>query len=262
MTFDKHELKLIAAAGVLAAPGQPVKLAWLSGVFSRPFKLRETVDKLRISQFITFDPYQSELRLLAKPILDVLIEFNQTQELFRQEHPLDAVLADQLRVSVLKDTEVCKITHGENLETLPPKPPPRVEETRGIPGVSHVLMPSMPMPKTITSSRNCHVHGSCNSGGLKKLHEHDVGEVGFRTTDQIMADILKLAPKLSGEFIKHWRERIEREDAALVNACVRQGFLQRRQIRNMAAWLNKCYLNAIRTAGLELANAGSGSPPN
>jgi hypothetical protein len=147
-----------------------------------------------------------------------------------------------------------QISVGETFAGEPDRPPPKVEETHGIPDVSHVPMPSMSMPKTMPATRNLHVHDSCNSEGIKRIHEHEVGELGFRTTEQILADIRKLAPNLSAEFIEHWRARIEREDAALVNACVRQGFLQRRHIRNMGAWLNSCYLKAIRKQELEIKN--------
>ena len=115
MNFDKHELKLLAASGTLAAPGQPVKLAWLSGLFSRPGKLRETVDKLRIGQFIMFDPYQSELRVLAKSVLEVLNEFNQTPELFTTERPLDAVLAEQSLIGRLSDASLPLTPHPDPL---------------------------------------------------------------------------------------------------------------------------------------------------
>ena len=96
------------------------------------------------------------------------------------------------------------------------------------------------------TSRNPHVHESCNSEGIKKLHEHEVGELEPRTTDGMMADIRRLNPAISDDHFGQWRERIEREDAALVNGIIRQAFLQRRQIKIIGGWMNACYLKGIK----------------
>lgn len=60
-----------------------------------------------------------------------------------------------------------------------------------------------------------------------------------------MADIRRLAPELKTEYIQQWRRRIY-EKASLVNAVVREATLQRRTIRNTAAWMNAEYLKGIR----------------
>ena len=127
MNFDKHELKLLAAAGALVQPGQPVPLATLAGLFDRPGKLRAVIDQLRLGQFVTFDPFKAELRLLPRPILTVLMEFAQQGVLFTQERPLDDALAAQSLVSVFKNMETCEITHAlpaALASRKPPDPPP------------------------------------------------------------------------------------------------------------------------------------------
>lgn len=282
MTYDKHELKFLTIAGGLAAPGQPVKLHWLNLFYDRPGEIQKLVDRLRAHGYITFDPYQHELRVLWKPVLQVLLRRNQTGELFTGEQPLDAVLAESQRVDRMRagtfraeaarppgadlsfNANSCEITRPAPEE----KAPPPAAATRGIPAVAHVFhaampmpMPSMPMPE----SRTTHVHGPCNSGKALQLHEHghgnqvsgvrcqvaaktghEVGELSRRTTAEILAEILEFAPKLSAEHREHWQQRIECEDAELVNAIVRQVRLQHRGIRNIAAWMNAAYLNGIR----------------
>ena len=67
-----------------------------------------------------------------------------------------------------------------------------------------------------------------------------------RTTESMLADIRRLNPAISDDHFGQWRERIEREDAALVNGIIRQAFLQRRQIKNIGGWMNACYLKGIK----------------
>jgi hypothetical protein len=156
MTFDKHELKVLAAAGHLAAaPGEPVHKSALSFLFARPGFLQKQIDKLRLHGFITFDPFKSEVRVLAKPVLAVLNEFAQSGELFQNERPLDPVLAESLRadltVGVLKNTNVCENTQDENggrtarcLAPVPPKPPDPPPDSIENPS----RKPKSPSPKT------------------------------------------------------------------------------------------------------------------
>lgn len=264
MTYDKHELKFLTIAGGLAAPGQPVKLHWLNLFYDRPGEIQKLVDRLRAHGYITFDPFQHELRVLWKPVLQVLLRRNQTGELFTGEQPLDAVLAETQRADLSFNANSCEITRPAPEE----KAPPPVAATRGIPAVAHVFHASMPMPMPsmpMPEPRTTHVHGPCNSGKPASIHGHghgantehgtrntesakghEVGELARRTTHEIMADLRRLAPKLSSEHLEHWENRIEYEDAALVNAIVRQARLQHRGIKRMEGWLNKAYLNAIR----------------
>ena len=271
MNLDKHELKLLTAAVLMdGGRAQPIAVEGLAGLFDRPARLHKTVAGLNRCGAILHDPYQGTFLIRAQVIWNMLNEHGGQAELFTQERPLDAALASASRlgqsspvatvpvVPVRNDTDLCEITQRMTklqAQFLSEKTgcgqgPPGAE-TSGIPGVSHEFMPHAPhasMPVSVMPSKQpLHVHESCNSGGIKKLHgmSHEVGELGRRTTAEMMAEIRALAPGLAPEFLEQWQARIEREDAAVVNACIRQAKLQRRNIRNMAAWLNRCYLNAV-----------------
>lgn len=105
-----------------------------------------------------------------------------------------------------------------------------------------------------------HVHDSCTSG--KTLHDHDhevralvlrhdVGELSKATTHEILNVIRASAPGLKPEWLEAWTKRIEIEKhAALVMAIAREASRRRREgLRtfNPAGWMNRCYLNAIKS---------------
>jgi hypothetical protein len=75
---------------------------------------------------------------------------------------------------------------------------------------------------------------------------HEVGELGKRSTQELLQDIQRLCPRMAQQHLQHWQARIEREDAELVNAVIREGQLQQRAIDNMPGFLNATYLKAIR----------------
>ena len=106
-------------------------------------------------------------------------------------------------------------------------------------------MPSMPKSDRLSTGSP---HVSCKSVPLERLHEeHEVGELALRTTEEMLVDISRLCgASITTENMDIWRARIELEDAYLVNGIIRQGTLQRRFVKNMAGWMNRCYLNAIR----------------
>jgi hypothetical protein len=262
MNLDKHELKLLVAALAIAPAGEAVRTALLAGVFDRPAKLHSTVASLNRCGAVLFDHYQGVIRIRADVIWKMLNEFGKQSELFTNERPLDAVLAENSRLACDLSRPACEITPPPAFDFPRPQPPPKPPPKPDKPCATHAFhaphaMPTfMPehAPKPATPARTPHVHGHVISGDLKKLHgheheagtpRHEVGELEPRHTSEMMADIYKLAPNLSPENLDHWRQRIDREDAALVNNVIRQAQLQRRSIRNVGGWMNACYLKAI-----------------
>ena len=201
MTLDKHEMKLLLTAALiqLCIPGRPVKVAWLDGVFPRPGKLQENIQKLRIGNLITFDPFAQELRVLPHPGLHVLIEFQETPELFTNERPLDKVLAEVASGGIANRQEprakdgtsgtdatniagLCKKTpegvflHGQEFAPVPkPKPP------------------DPPPPEPQNPSRLC--------GALRSLRSENFAEKTaetLRKTGDLPASLSSLKERLKG----------------------------------------------------------------
>jgi hypothetical protein len=280
MNLDKHELKLLVAALAISPAGEPVRTALLVGVFDRPAKLNASIASLHRCGAVLFDAYQGVIRVRADVIWKMLNEFGDQTELFTNERPLDAVLAELSSRQALNITNpcdltrpACEITRGAGYDHPRPKPPEPPPPKPANPCVTHAVHAPHAMPEFMPEharhpakpAQPAHVHEHVISGsGIKKLHEHggnrsatggnggpsgtdhNVGELSRRTTAEMMADIARLAPSLSMENAAHWRERIEHEDAALVNSVIRQAQLQRGSIRNVGGWMNACYLNAIK----------------
>ena len=275
MNLDKHELKLLAAALAIAPAGEAVRTSLLAGVFDRPAKLNSTVSSLHRCGAVMFDHYQGVIRIRADVIWKMLNEFGKQAELFTNERPLDAVLAENSRLARDLTRPPREITQPQGYDFPRPKPPepPPPDGAKSCVihafHAPHAMPESMPKhaPKPATPERMPHVHGHVISGVIKKIHgheherqpaagqspvnngpcgpQHEVGELNRRTTNEMMADILRLVPNLTPDNAEHWRGRIESEDARLVNSIIRQAQLQRRSIRNVGGWMNACYLKAI-----------------
>ena len=276
MNLDKHELKLLVAAMAVAPAGDAVAISLLTGVFDRPGRIHSTVAGLARGGAITFDPYQSVIRVRADMIWKMLNEFGRQPELFTSERPLDSILAENSRLSREKTQAPCDLTRAACDFTQPgrldmprpqpePKPPPDPDHSCSNHAfhAPHAMPEIMPKhaPKPAKPARSRHVHEHVISVDSKKIHGHEhgagkptatgheVGELSQRTTQEMMADIVRLIPSISLENAQHWRLRIDREDAALVNSVIRQAQLQRRSIRNMGGWMNANYLKVV--AGTE-----------
>jgi hypothetical protein len=271
MNLDKHELKLLVAALAIAPAGEIVQTSLLVGVFDRPAKMNSAVASLHRCGAVLFDPYQAVIRVRADVIWKMLNEFGQQTELFTNERPLDTVLSENSRLARVLTRAACEIAPPPAIDFPRPKPPPAPPPKPDNPCVTHAfhaphampeLMPEH-APKPATPARLAHVHEHVVSSDLKELHGHvheqkgtghEVGELSRRTSAEMMTDIMRLVPHLSLENAAHWRQRIEVEDAALVNSVIRQAQLQRRSIRNVGGWMNACYLKAI-SAGHEKAKS-------
>jgi len=146
MKFEPSELRLLLDAALHGATGeQPVTIAALAPLFDRPGRLLRTVRELERGGFITFDPYQNVVRLRIKPIVSALHQFSQTPELFTQERPLDAVLAET-----------------DRLPAKPPDPPARLRS---------FVRPSIPprkLPSPILPDDFC-VHSPQPTAGNRRF---------------------------------------------------------------------------------------------
>jgi len=75
---------------------------------------------------------------------------------------------------------------------------------------------------------------------------HDVGELYEPTTEEMLDLIRKVARGVAPKFVEAWRQRIETEkQAELVMGIIREAGLRGRRLKNAAAWMNACYLNAM-----------------
>ena len=220
MKFNVNESKLLFLMAVHAPLGQPVAVRPLAGYYERPCHLVKARDSLRAFNFITYDPFMDQARLVVENILNGLrvvgAGLSQAQ-LFPNERPLDAALAAVMKpVGVLKSHGRSVISHThENMQTC------NWGEKQ--------LHGSMTTPAKPTA-------------GPKR---HEVGELAGRTTLEILADVKRLAPQLDGDNLFRWQERIEKENAEAVNAVVRQCSLQRKAIKNPAGWMNATYLKLV-----------------
>jgi hypothetical protein len=209
MRHSVHELRLMLA---LALRGGTTSNDELLRLVDRRKDLNRAVNMLTVQGAIIMDRDQGKLRLLHGRALELL------------------GLSRMPRVQAEMFSEDCLLPEAQ----LPP----------AAVGNSPPQCGGDPAPP-------CHVHVmSCKNSGSRHIHvmgtRHEVGELSHRTTAEIMADVRRLLPQVAAEHLAHWQERIEREDAFLVNATFRELELQRHKIRNPAGWANANYLKAIR----------------
>lgn len=232
MKFNVNESKLLFLLAVNAPAGEAVTVRSLAAFFDRPCHLDKARDALRAWNFIVYDPFTDQARLIVANILNGLrVKPGLAQgHLFPNERPLDAALASPARVEsagrVLNSHARSAISH------------------------THVNMPTCNWGSTEIHGTHGVQRPRANppGGGAAK---HEVGELDGRTTLEILEDIRRLCPKLDGENLYRWQERIEKEDAEAVNAVVRQCSLQRRKIKNPAGWMNASYLKLVTGETLE-----------
>ena len=233
MKFTNDE-KLLALVALLHAPdGSEVPMSSLKLFFDRPGRLAAAAKSMIRWDMASAPAGMNSLRINREKLLTALA-LKKPVELFSlPTEPGEHAINGNSCASAHKN--------GESFTPMPkpkpPAPPPKPIENNGFHAVH--AHHAMPMP-----SGSPHVL-SCKSESLKKLHGHDVGELELRTTEEMMADIHQLNPTISADHSGQWRERIEREDATLVNGIIRQARLQRRQIKNIGGWMNACYLKGI-----------------
>lgn len=236
MKFNVNESKLLFLVSVHAPAGEAVAVRPLAAYYERPCHLVKAVDSLRAFNFITYDPFTDQCRLVVANILNglrVAGPVSRQAQLFPDERPLDAALA-----AVGKRQEAM----GDRVEM-----PRRVLNSHAGSGVSHT---HVNMQTCNWGSTDIHAHMSMSEARGERLgaigpKRHEVGELAGRTTLEIMADLKRLAPKLDGDNLYRWQERIEKESAEAVNAVVRQCSLQRKKIKNPAGWMNATYLKMV-----------------
>jgi hypothetical protein len=216
--FNVNESKLLFLVSIAAPAGDPVAIRPLAIYYERPCHLDRARDSLRAFNFIAYDPFTDMARLIVPNILNGLRSAGPVvsqAQLFPNERPLDAALASVGSVKL----------------------PARVLNSHARSAISHT---HDNMPTCNWGSTELHANMT-----VKPERLHEVGELSGRTTLAIMADIRRLAPKLDGENLYRWQERIEKESAENVNAVVRQCSLQRKTIKNPAGWMNANYLKLV-----------------
>ena len=228
MKFNVNESKLLFLVSVHAPAGEAVAVRPLAVYYDRPCHLEKARDSLRAFNFITYDPYTDQARLVVANILNglrVAGPVSRQVQLFPNERPLDAALASVGAVKL----------------------PERVLNQHARSGVSHTHV-----NMSACNWGSTEIHGSMSMPGGngqaapgRAVVRHEVGELSPRTTLEIMADLKRLAPKLDGDNLFRWQERIEKESAEAVNAVVRQCSLQRKTITNPAGWMNANYLKMV-----------------
>jgi len=72
---------------------------------------------------------------------------------------------------------------------------------------------------------------------------YDVGALGDKTGDEILAEVVKSAGQLSEENMKKWQRRIRFENPKLVWDLAHDS--RRHFIRNRAGWMNTCYMESL-----------------
>lgn len=227
MKFNVNESKLLFLVSIHAPAGDPVAVRPLAVYYDRPCHLDKARDSLRAFNFIAYDPFTDQARLVVANILNglrVAGPVSRQAQLFPNERPLDAALASVGAVNVT----------------------PRVLNQHAGSGVSHT---HVNMSACNWGSRE--IHGTMSGKPPSAAIRHEVGELAGRTTLEIMADLKRLAPKLDGDHLYRWQERIEKESAEAVNAVVRQCSLQRKTIKNPAGWMNATYLKMVTGKGAE-----------
>lgn len=94
MKLSTDEMRLLVVVSISAPQGEALPVARLEEFFDRPCKLRKAVASLTRWGLLAHDPFASQVRLLARPVLRALsCAPALTLPLFSLERPLDAALA-------------------------------------------------------------------------------------------------------------------------------------------------------------------------
>jgi len=248
MNYSKNELTVLCAALLAAPTGEPVHVARLGKLFSRPITLNAAIDKLRLANIITFDPYGGTLRVLAMPAWQVLNQYGMTAELFTQQRPLDEVMAHlsrcQAAAHLKEEGRRKKAEGGEPAKAgtpyslpKPPDPPPPKPARH-----------DMTMNSCLPDNFSIRLRALCLAGKFteEKLRlAHEVEELARRTTAEILDNILRMAPTLTDENLIIWYQRITLESALKVNGVVREVQVQINHVNNPAGMLNDLYLRSV-----------------